>query len=294
MPEYRYAGINVTLYANGEAVAINRYSTQNFTGGTAYLGKDVLGSVRGVSNEWGQLAERYEYDAFGKPYKGDLDSGMNLGYTGKPYDSATGMYNYGYRDYQPEVARFTTVDPIRDGANWFAYVNNDPVNWVDPWGLAPGDIFPTPTDAAADFGLGWNGISILNQEEWGTTIYENGGGFTYVEPETQHHTNDVEFPLPPGGEDYAVSAAHTHGNHILDSNNFFSKHDMDLSITKGKESYISTPDGSLKVFDPITGEPRTIREDMPSDPNDPNRKNQIDPTRNTPQNSSKSSTGCNS
>jgi RHS repeat-associated protein len=99
------------------------------------LGKDVLGSVRGVSNEWGQLEERYEYDAFGKPYKGDLDSGMNLGYTGKPYDSATGMYNYGYRDYQPEVARFTTVDPIRDGANWFAYVNNDPVNYVDLWGL---------------------------------------------------------------------------------------------------------------------------------------------------------------
>jgi hypothetical protein len=45
------------------------------------------------------------------------------------------MYNYGYRDYAPETARFTTVDPIRDGANWFAYVNNDPVNFIDPWGL---------------------------------------------------------------------------------------------------------------------------------------------------------------
>ena len=31
--------------------------------------------------------------------------------------------------------RFTTVDPIRDGTNWFAYVNNDPVNYVDLWGL---------------------------------------------------------------------------------------------------------------------------------------------------------------
>jgi RHS repeat-associated protein len=41
------------------------------------------------------------------------------------YDTVTGMYNYGYRDYAPEVARFTTVDPVRDGANWFAYVNND-------------------------------------------------------------------------------------------------------------------------------------------------------------------------
>jgi RHS repeat-associated protein len=81
------------------------------------------------------LEERYEYDAFGKPYKGDFTNGVGLGYTGKPYDTTTGLYNYGYRDYAPEIARFTTVDPIRDGANWFAYVNNDPVNYVDLWGL---------------------------------------------------------------------------------------------------------------------------------------------------------------
>jgi RHS repeat-associated protein len=123
------------LYGNGEVVAVNRLGNAEIRGGASYLGKDVLGSVRSRSNEDGQLEDRYEYDAFGKPYKGDLNSGMNLGYTGKPYDTATGMYNYGYRDYQPEVARFTTVDPIRDGANWFAYVNNDPVNWIDLWGL---------------------------------------------------------------------------------------------------------------------------------------------------------------
>jgi RHS repeat-associated protein len=76
---------------------------------------------------------------FGVPYEGDLNGGMNLGYTGKPYDVVTGMYNYGYRDYSPEAARFTTEDPVRDGANWFAYVNNDPVNWVDPWGLSASD-----------------------------------------------------------------------------------------------------------------------------------------------------------
>jgi RHS repeat-associated protein len=104
-----------------------------------YLGKDILGSVRSSSNEYGVLEDRYEYDAFGKPYKGDLSQGMNLGYTGKPYDEVTGLYNYGYRDYKPEAARFTTVDPIRDGNNWFAYVNNDPVNFVDLWGLDASD-----------------------------------------------------------------------------------------------------------------------------------------------------------
>jgi RHS repeat-associated protein len=133
----RFTGISVTLYGRGEAVAVSRSASEGSRGGAAYLGKDILGSVRSTTNEYGSLEDRYEYDAFGKPYQGDLTSGMNLGYTGKPYDTATGLYNYGYRDYKPEAARFTTIDPVRDGANWFAYVNNDPVNWVDPWGEMP-------------------------------------------------------------------------------------------------------------------------------------------------------------
>ena len=81
------------------------------------------------------MGANIRYDAFGQPYKGNLSGGMNLGYTGKPYDTTTGLYNYGYRDYKPQAARFTTVDPIRDGNNWFAYVNNDPVNMIDLLGL---------------------------------------------------------------------------------------------------------------------------------------------------------------
>jgi RHS repeat-associated protein len=118
----------------------NNLNNAEIRGEVAYLGKDALGSVRSRNNKNGQLEDRYEYDAFGKPYKGDLNSGMNLGCMERPYDTATGMYNYGYRDYQPEVARFTTIDPIRDGANWFAYVNNDPVNYIDLWGLLDWDL----------------------------------------------------------------------------------------------------------------------------------------------------------
>ena len=43
--------------------------------------------------------------------------------------------DYGFRDYSPAYARFMTEDPIRDGENWFAYVGNNPVNWIDPDGL---------------------------------------------------------------------------------------------------------------------------------------------------------------
>ncbi|GHU73578.1 hypothetical protein FACS189450_13630 [Spirochaetia bacterium] len=140
----RYRGVTVTLYGRGEPVGMNRSAATGTRGGAAYLGKDLMGSVRSASDEMGNLEERYEYDAFGKPYMGDLEHGMNLGYTGKPYDSATGLYNYGYRDYSPEQVRFTTVDPIRDGNNWFAYVNNDPVNYTDLWGLSASDkIAPT-------------------------------------------------------------------------------------------------------------------------------------------------------
>jgi RHS repeat-associated protein len=134
--ERRYVGINATLYAKGEAVGMNRLNIDDYSGGTGYLGKDILGSVRGITNEYGVMEGRYEYDAFGNPYRGEMNNGVGLGYTGKPYDVITGMYNYGYRDYKPEAARFTTEDPVRDGANWFAYVNNDPVNWVDLWGLS--------------------------------------------------------------------------------------------------------------------------------------------------------------
>ncbi|MBR3814928.1 MAG: RHS repeat-associated core domain-containing protein, partial [Spirochaetaceae bacterium] len=63
----------------------------------------------------------------------------SFGYTGKAYDIGTGLYDYGFRDYSPNNARFTTIDPIRDGSNWFSYVVNDPVNYCDPFGLSASD-----------------------------------------------------------------------------------------------------------------------------------------------------------
>jgi hypothetical protein len=71
--------IGVTLYGNGEAVAVNY--NESVGGRAAYLGKDLLGSVRSATAETGTLEDRYEYDAFGQPYQGDLTKGLNLGYS---------------------------------------------------------------------------------------------------------------------------------------------------------------------------------------------------------------------
>lgn len=137
----RFVGTRVNLYANGTGVASSRSPDASAgessagTAGVSYLGHDGLGSVSSASDEYGSLEDVFLYDAFGKPYEGDFTAGISLGYTGKPYDPITGLYDYGYRDYSPDTARFTTVDPIRDGTNWFAYVNNDPVNFTDPTGL---------------------------------------------------------------------------------------------------------------------------------------------------------------
>ena len=79
------------------------------------------------------------YDIFGSPYQKTgsflATDSLDFGYLGKPYNATTELYDYGFRDYSPEIARFTTVDPIRDGRNWYSYVVNDPVNYVDLWGL---------------------------------------------------------------------------------------------------------------------------------------------------------------
>ena len=67
--------------------------------------------------------------------EGRFTGATQLGYNEKEMDLATGWYNYGFRDYSPVMMRFTTVDPIRDGTNWYAFVGGDPVNYVDLFGL---------------------------------------------------------------------------------------------------------------------------------------------------------------
>jgi RHS repeat-associated protein len=40
----------------------------------------------------------------------------------------------------PSLGIFTSIDPIRDGPNWYVYCGNDPVNRVDWAGLVPKDV----------------------------------------------------------------------------------------------------------------------------------------------------------
>lgn len=99
---------------------------------TVYKGSNHLDSTR--YGAWGEFLDS-SHPHHGKEIFSSSD--VELAYNGKPYDGFTGMYNYGFRHYNPEHKQWITQDPIRDGYNWYAFMGGvgDLVNNIDVDGL---------------------------------------------------------------------------------------------------------------------------------------------------------------
>jgi RHS repeat-associated protein len=99
-----------------------------------------LGSVRFVVNTSNnQAAESIEYDEFGNVISDSNPSLQPFRFAGCLYDDLVKTCRFGARDYDPETGRFTSKDPILfDGGdtNLYGYVASDPINHIDPSGLA--------------------------------------------------------------------------------------------------------------------------------------------------------------
>jgi RHS repeat-associated protein len=102
-----------------------------------YYLNDHLGTPLKVLDESGIVAWQADYESFGCANNITQSFINNFRFPGQYDDHETGMlYNY-HRYYDPAIGRYLTPDPIglEGGINLYAYVNNDPVNFIDPLGL---------------------------------------------------------------------------------------------------------------------------------------------------------------
>ena len=153
----------VSRFVYGTRPNVPDYMTRG--GRTNRLVTDHLGSVRLVVNAGtGEVAQRIDYDAFGRVTLDTSPGFQPFGFAGGMTDTHTALVRFGARDYDPSQGRWTSKDPIGlagQSANLYGYVRNDPVNLVDPSGLLFWD--------ALDVGFFlWSLSDFINCPGWGT------------------------------------------------------------------------------------------------------------------------------
>ena len=112
--------------------------SENRGGTSKFYHSDALGSVRALTSTSGTVTDSRSTDAFGLVVTSSGSTPTPFGFAGShgyQQDGETGLMRLGHRLYDASTGRFISRDPIRDGYNWYAYVENDPLNAIDPDGL---------------------------------------------------------------------------------------------------------------------------------------------------------------
>ena len=152
-------------------------------GGVRYIQQDWQGSVRAVANSNGHVVARTDHQAFGeqigvgvgmrKVEQGySADKATRQGYGLTENDESSGLNHTWFRKLENQAGRWTSPDPYigsmsvgnPQSFNRYSYVENDPVNFVDPSGLC--SIVTT---------INANG-QITSTATSGCTVTINGGG----------------------------------------------------------------------------------------------------------------------
>jgi RHS repeat-associated protein len=120
-----------------DATAYNYEYTLNDHLGNSRVGFDIF-------NNAVRLVQTNNYYPFGlEAFSNTASSPKNYYlYNKKELQDNLGLYDYGARLYDPVIARFTTTDPLAEKMrrhSLYSYAFNNPVRFVDPDGMAPGD-----------------------------------------------------------------------------------------------------------------------------------------------------------
>ncbi|NPD86847.1 hypothetical protein HNS38_18945, partial [Lentimicrobium sp. L6] len=112
-----------------------------------YALQDHLGNTRVMFNEEGEVLQDQSYYPFGMSmgealtYNDIISTPENKYlYNGKELQDDFGLdwYEYGFRFYDPQLARFPSLDPVADKFAYvspFNYAENSPISNIDLWGL---------------------------------------------------------------------------------------------------------------------------------------------------------------
>ena len=290
------------IYENGvqkllltEEGYINLTGTQQYH----YYLKDHQGNNRVAINQSGTVEETNHYYPFGGVFA-STGNAQPYKYNGKEYDSKKGLnwYDYGARHYDAVLGRFTTVDPLSEKyylLSPYTYCGNNPILFIDKSGMdfGPGDLFKTPREAAKDWGMYYNGASIIRKREMASLIYKvkDDGEFKYTYTKALV-LDSHKGKITNSSDKENVATIHSHGEYtgnIIDAkgnkfivkDNEFSKTDKETNERTKLVGYLATPNGSLLEYNPDKKEVEIISKDLPSDPKDPSRLNSITPIDNT-------------
>ena len=178
------------------------------TGAQDYIARDSINSTTATTDETGVLKQAFSYEPYGQSSKATTTTTFPVQYTGR-LPVADGLYYYRARFYDPVAGRFLTSDPIglAGGLNNYNYVESNPLNWIDPWGLIklPSD----PSGLASNWerdpshrdpnGERWtNGSDVLDFHKgrpgmpgWrGKDHWHHNGGDKHMEPGEECPTSD--------------------------------------------------------------------------------------------------------
>ena len=271
-----------------------------------YFTRDHLNSIRTMVNENGVLEQSLHYYPFGGIY-GDACYNANLQgckYNGKELERMHGLdwYDYGERFYDAAKVYWDRMDKLCEDyyhLNPYGYCGGNPVRYIDIRGLRPGDFFSSPDEAAIDFGMCYNGKSILRNREYGASIFvivDKYGkrGYTYSVPMEGKRTSVLRSDAPKGNRVVASVHSHAGSNEKLEYQQYdiyfsgsydevkdgsiIQKNADDLKMVKDDSdighanlekinSYVSTPDGALQKYDYKSGKISLISTSLPSDSN---------------------------